>query len=183
MKLRRLVRLSLGLLLGLTFVPAVAPQQASPPQQPQQANKPKPGRGKVWTNEDLAGVRKPSDLYLDQKLAAEEAAKAAKETPQETTAAAPAQEGTVANKPSPPKTLEEAEARIAKKREEIRNLGQMVRRTREEHFNASNDQARGVLNDKIVQMTGALDVAEAELRSLEARLEELLTEARSQPLK
>ncbi len=181
MKLSRLVGMSLGLLLGLTFVPAVVPQQAPPPHQ---AKKPKSGSGKVWTNEDLAGVRKPSDVYLDQKLAAEEAAKAAKETPQETAAdAAPSQEGTVASKPSPPKTLEEAEERIAKKREEIRNLGQMVRRTREEHFNASNDQARGALNDKIVQLTGALDVAEAELRSLEARLQELLTEARSQPLK
>lgn len=65
-------------MLGFSLIVG-AQQQQQPAPQPKETPKPAKKVKKVWTQDDLAGIRKPSDEYVDQKAAAEAAAKAAAE--------------------------------------------------------------------------------------------------------
>ncbi len=72
------------------------------------------------------------------------------------------------------------EARITEKREEIRNQVKLIQRKGEEYLNEREELTREVLKNKIELLTRDLDDAEAELKLLEARLQELKAKGQSQ---
>lgn len=69
--------------LGLGLATSAQQQQPPPPPKPAEQAKPARKPKKVWTEDDIAGVRKPQDEYLDQKAAEEAAAKATAQKPGE----------------------------------------------------------------------------------------------------
>lgn len=81
---------------GLTLGAQSPPQQA--PSQPP-AERAKPKAKKVWTEDDLKSIRQPSDEYVEQKRAAEQAAQAAASSPD-----AKADQSQAAGVPVDPKT-------------------------------------------------------------------------------
>jgi len=68
-----------GMLAWALAVGAQSLPQPSPSQPP--AERAKPKAKKVWTEDDLKSIRQPSDEYVEQKRAAEQAAQAAASSP------------------------------------------------------------------------------------------------------
>ena len=79
MRVKILAMLSLLGLLALGAVGQNPPPPPPPAPKPAAQEKAKPAKKakRVWTDEDVKGVRKPWDEHSEQKIAAEEAAKAA----------------------------------------------------------------------------------------------------------
>ncbi|MBI1750807.1 MAG: hypothetical protein HY234_05880 [Acidobacteria bacterium] len=163
------------------FVFVLAPAGAQQPSQLSQAEKPKPAAKRVWSNDDLESVRKPWDEFADQKRAADEAARVAAQAPAKAAPAPVAESKTAGTDAFLPKTVDEAENRIAEKREEIQFQMESIDRTREEYSKASSDQSREALKKKLGSMTTDLDEAIAELKALDRRLHELKAKTREQP--
>lgn len=163
--------LALAVSLASTATPQQPPSPAAPAPQKQKKDRPK----RVWTDDDLKGLRKPWDEHAEQKAKAEAEAAAAKAAPpEEAGSKAEAQTPEPAEVPDfdPPKTREEAEQRLKEKREEIANQRAAIQDVRDEYFNAGNDQIREELRLRIEKMTRDLEAAEAALVLLEKSVEE-----------
>jgi len=171
----------IALLLCVSLLPSVQAQQPQQPASRAQKEKSKPQAKKVWTEEDLQVLRTPADEYADQKQTSAQAAESQENTAEK---AAPTKKEkehpALRDEFIPPKTVEEAEERLAQKRDEIRYQAELIERTREEYFNESEDAARQVLSKKIEQLTADLKEAEAHLKLLEASLADVKTKAQPQ---
>ena len=152
-----------AVLVGLSLLSPALAQQAQPS---------KPKTKKVWTNQDLRNLRKPWDQPADQKAPAAQPG-TAPENSSEKAAPASKEEQQLRDPYVPPKTLEEAGARITEKREEIRGQEELIQRTREEYANERNEAVRRDLEKKIARLTADLKEAEAHLKLLEASLDGL----------
>ncbi len=144
--------------IALFLIPAVSAQQQPPPKQEQ----PKKAK-KVWSDEDIASVRKPSDAYVDQKSADDAAARAqadaqAKAAKNPSVKAAPP-------KPDPvlpykwPKSQQEADQWISDKKDEIQGIQDNIEQLKNDIDNAPNDlakqNAQKNLDEKISQLADA----------------------------
>jgi chromosome segregation ATPase len=131
---------------------------------------------RVWTNDDLPVLRKPWDNYLEQK-AAEQAARAAAEKAEAEKRAKAAKDaratGSAAEADLAPHSVEEAEARIRQKKEEIGFQKELISRTRDAYGLATEENIRQSLIKKLDMLDTDLDAAYAELKTLESQLEEL----------
>jgi hypothetical protein len=155
---------ALALAAAVCAAPAPAQQQS-----PQEKERPKRAK-RVWTNDDVKELRTPADEYLRQREAAAQPQPEGAATPEKP---APEEQGDGINDYVPPKTVEEAEVRVADKRNEIRHTIEAIRIVREEYFAETDDQKRGTLRAKIERMARDQAAAEKELERLEASLAEL----------
>ncbi len=169
-------------LVGLALLPSTWGQQAqqpSPPPPPQkEAPKPKPK--KVWTDDNVLKLRTAADDYAAQKQSTEQAADPAGAAQPDSSAKAgtPKKEQTVTRDPYiPPTTVEEAKTLLAAKWDEIQGQEELIRRTREEYLNETNDAIRDALKKRIDQLTTDLKEAETHLKLLERSLAELKSKA------
>ena len=177
--MRSRIWFGLGLAVLLGLAPASFARQSQQPPPPAEKEKPKPPAKKakrVWTDEDVKDLRKPSDEYVEKKAAAEQDAKdkekaAAQKEPaaKETKPAEPAAESSFIA----PTTVEEAEKRITEKREEIKFAEDSVRQLREEYINEKNEQIREDLKGRLAKMEKNVEEAYADLELLEKSLKEL----------
>lgn len=149
------------------FACAAGAQQAPPPK----TDPAKPKAKRVWTNDDVTTLRQPSDVYAEEKrLKAEEAAAKAKEKP--------AAGGAAAQKPVSredkilPKTLEEAEKRVAGKVYEIEQEQEYIERLRSEFAEATTDEARAAHQKRLDAALALLEESQSELKKIDARLQE-----------
>jgi hypothetical protein len=168
-----------AVLLALLLAQLALGQHPQPQGPPPQQNKPKSPVKKVWTEEDLSGLRKPWDDYADQKpqAAPPPAAASSEEKP------VPPKKDKPASRDEyiPPKTLEEAENWIAEKREEIRFQHEAIDRVRQDYANESQEQVRQELQKRLDRMVADLKDAEAELKLLEASRDDLKSKPQSEP--
>jgi len=158
------------------FACAAGAQQAPPPK----TEPAKPKAKRVWTNDDVTTLRQPSDVYEEEKrLIAEEAAAKAKEKP--------AAGGAAAQKPMSreerilPKTLEEAEKRVAGKVYEIEQEQEYIERLRSEFAEATTDEARAAHQKRLDAAIALLEESNAELKKIDARLQEFRANPSAQP--
>ncbi len=155
--------------LGLTC-------SAGAQQPPEKRPEAKPKAKRVWTNEDMGGLRGPADEYADKKAAEAEKqaqlqqkAEAGKTAPAKTAEQKPSQEP----KDYLPKTVQEAEQRLPEKLAEIDDTEQLIARFRAELDQATTDVARQQLQKQIDQKTTNLGEAREELSAIRTRLEDL----------
>ncbi len=148
------------------FVCAAGAQQAPPPK----TEPAKPKAKRVWTNDDVTTLRQPSDAYEEEKRQqAEDAAKAKEKA---------AAGGAAAQKPVSredkilPKTLEEAEKRVAGKVYEIEQEQEYIDRLRSEFAEATTDAARAAHQKRLDAALALLEESQAELKKIDARLQE-----------
>ena len=167
--MKRTIRFLISASALCIFACAVGAQQAPPPK----TDPAKPKAKKVWTNDDVTTLRRPSDDYEEAKRKqAEEAAKAA----QAKEKAAPGE----AAVPKPmsreerilPKTLEEAEKRVAGKAYEIGQEQEYIERLRSELAEATTDAARAAHQKRIDAALALLEESQAELKLIDTRLQE-----------
>ena len=121
----------------------------------------------VWTNDDLASIRKASDVYLDQRSATAEAtgkAAAVKVTPKLGDSGI-----------TLPKTLEETDQRIAATTKGISNRELAIRMV-EQRLESAPQEQRAELQRQIDVLKPKLEDTKGELKALEMRRQELITE-------
>lgn len=166
MRLRSLAAILAG--LALIATPALGWQsQSQQPPPKKEEKKPK----KVWTADDLAKLRRPVDKYQAEKEKAEAEAKAAQEKAGPTAEKpAPAAEEKKEPQPGefiPPKTLEEAEKRLAEKLEEVGFQEEKIRQVRDEFFKETDPALREAKQKELETLQMALEDALKELKLLE----------------
>ncbi len=153
----------------LMLAPALNAQQSAPAPQPA---KPKPPAKRVWTDDDLASLRKPWDTYADQKGRADQGAPAPAKP--EEKAAVPHPERPVTRDPYiVPKTADEAEERIANKRMEIGYQLEAMDPLRQDLKSETNPAVRQIQLKKLESMSVDLQEAETQLKLLQTDLEQL----------
>jgi hypothetical protein len=161
MRRRRILHIGVAFL----FAAGIAAAQDKP------SKEDPPPRPKVWTNDEIARARRPVDLYLEQKQAAEArqaaAEKAKKETEESCKVAAQDKKQKEDDDGRMPKTIEETAARIEAKQYEIEGQEELVRASEQEFFFAAFDQREG-LHQKLLRLKSDLASARAELEALEA---------------
>jgi hypothetical protein len=174
MKLHRLLGFWVSVLLSLTIISGASGQQPSSVPHKNQAGKRDSRRKKVWTNDDVVRIRTSSDIYLGQKLVAEEKAAEANK------AASKAADNHTTNQRKSggieivmPKTVAEAEKRIAEKNQDVSHLQPLLQDATDEYFRAPDAAARQIVQKKIDLVTGQLNRAGTEVKLLEIELEEL----------
>ena len=168
-----------AVLLALLLAPLALGQHPQAQGPPPQQNKTKSPVKKVWTEDDLSGLRKPWDDYADQKSQAAQPPTAA--SSEEKPAPPKKDKPATRDEYIPPKTLEEAETWIAQKREEIKFQHEAIDRVRQDYANESQEQVRQELQKRLDRMTADLKDAEAELKLLEARRDDLKSKPQSEP--
>ncbi len=175
-KMRKHFALWIVALVGLVLLLPVQAQQPSGGSE-KESSKPKPK--KVWTGDDLLPLRTPADNYATRKQAAEGTATGQQDSSEKV---APTKTEQPANRDLyiAPKNIQEAQSRLADKREEIRNQQDSIRRAREEYLNETNELIRQDLKKRIDRFTADLKEAEAHLRLLEASLAELKSKPQPQ---
>jgi hypothetical protein len=161
-----------AILLALTLAPlAIAQQPGSQPPPPQKA-KPKAGDKRVWSDDDLQALRKPWDDYADQKAQAEQASTPAADSQEKTAPAKPAKLVT-RDEYTAPKTVEEAQTRIAAKQREINYQLEAMQRFQQEIASEPNEQIRQDMQKRLGQMNADLKEAGTHLKLLQDNLKEL----------
>jgi len=140
---------------------------------PKQTQAPKPAPRKVWTNDELTEVQKPWDKFADQKLAQENAVKAAREKEAKNLAESAKQDKTAPAGPALPSTLEGVQARIAEMREVIQNRTEMLRLKREALSTETDESLRANSNLMIELLIKDIEEGRADLAALEGREKEL----------
>jgi hypothetical protein len=149
------------------FACAAGAQQAPPPK----AEPAKPKAKKVWSNDDVTALRQPSDVYQEEKRQqAEEAAKAKEKA---AAGAAAAEKPASREDKILPKTLEEAEKRVAGKLYEIEQENEYIERLRSELAEATTDAARAAHQKRLDAAIALLEESNAELKKIDGRLQEL----------
>jgi chromosome segregation ATPase len=171
---RRIASWTLALAVACLLALPLAAQQPppAPPSKQQPARKAK----KVWTNEDLIELRRPSDKYIDEKEKAEKIARAQEILEKEKAAQKPGQPAAEKEQADDwlPKTVEECDKLIAEKKKEIEFQKERIEQTRMLVESASNENAREALTKRLNEEQAALKEAEDELAKLEEHLEKLL---------
>lgn len=150
-------------LAAFVALPARA-QQALPtsarlpmPHRPQSAEQ------RVWTNEDIVDVRKPWDIYSDQKLTVTNVADPPTATGREDEpAASPAP---VEEQMPLPQSVEEAYQDIVQKYAELHAQEELIHLTGEEYLTAPEDQ-RIELKRKIDRLTADAEATRAAFRAI-----------------
>jgi hypothetical protein len=122
---------------------------------------------KVWTNEDLAALRKSSDVLMDQEIARKQAEKAAGVQP----VAGDTAKHTLLPVETP-KSVEEADRFIAEKKEEIAYQELTIETVKEKLAHAESDEAEH-LKSAMKQLTTDQDTAKLDLKSLQAVRQQL----------
>jgi len=146
---------------------AQSSQPTAPAQRP--AEKPKPKARKVWTNDDLAALRRPGEVTEPQKSAESVEHEKTAQTARPGQAAEP--DGV--NDFVPPRSVEEAEVRLHDKRLEVASAAEAIRQLRLEYFAAQDDMTRGLLRRRVERLARDHAAAEQEMKKLEAALAEL----------
>ena len=150
---------------------ATPPARTSAPQ-----TKPK----KVWTNDSIEEVRKPSDVYQDQKEAAVVTAKENQGQQQPTLNAKPPEPGV-----APPVTLkipttvEEADKQIAQAQGMLENFQNLFGNTTDRLSTETDPTVRATLEQKLSLLQFDLDTTTSDLRTLESKRNELVAKDRS----
>jgi predicted translin family RNA/ssDNA-binding protein len=164
--MKRTMQLLISALALCVLVCAAGAQQAPPPK----TEPAKPKAKRVWTNDDVTNLRQPSDVYAEEKRQqAEDAAKAKEKA---------AAGGAAAQQPASredkilPKTLEEAEKRVAGKLYEIEQEQEYIDRLRGESADATTDEARAAHQKRLDAALALLEESRAELKKIDARLQE-----------
>lgn len=171
-----------GTLGSSTFAQEASSAQSAPPATPpartsSQQAKPK----KVWTNDSIKQVEKPSDVYQDQKEAAtaSAAAKESQEQQQSKAIAKPSESGV-----APPVTLkipntvEEANAQIAQAREMLDNFQNLSSNTTDRLSTETDPTVRATLEQKMSLLKFDLETTSSDLKTLEKKRDELEAEAK-----
>jgi chromosome segregation ATPase len=164
--MKRTMQLLISASALFILVCAAGAQQAPPPK----TEPAKPKAKRVWTNDDVTTLRQPSDVYEEEKRQqAEEAAKAKEKA---------AAGGVAAPKPVSredkilPKTLDEAEKRVAGKVYEIGQEQEYIERLRSEFAEAKTDEARAAHQKRLDAALALLEESQGELKKIDARLQE-----------
>lgn len=177
MRLRRTL-LAVGAAALLAAAPASAapasggPQAQDPPKQEESKPKPKAKKKKVWTNEDVKGLRKPWDEYQSRKA---EQAEEGQPSPAEAPAAEPAapqQEGDLVL----PATAEATADLHSQYVESIGVQTEMIRTARMEYYDEADPDKREELRQRVEQLEAELE----EFVKIEQRLREHLEKLRAQ---
>jgi chromosome segregation ATPase len=150
------------------MVCAAGAQQAPPPK----AEPAKPKAKRVWTNDDVTTLRQPSDAYEEEKRQQAEAAAKAKEKAAAGGASDAAQQPVSREDKILPKTLEEAEKRVAAKVYEVGQEQEYIERLRSEFAEATTDEARAAHQKRLDAAIALLEESQAELKKIDARLQE-----------
>jgi len=154
-----------------------------------QAQPTKPKTRRVWTNEDLAEVRKPWDLYQierDRRAEKERAARAAEEASKKTAAGLPSAAttpgtGVTEEKVEAPETVPALEQRITEVRVRVEELERKLKKVEQDALNAIEEE-RAAAQDQTQPIAKELEQARAELKLLEDKLISLKPSAKSSPL-
>jgi len=158
--MKKLSMLAVALFAGLTITGTTAlaqdaAQPASGTHPPTQSAK----KPKVWTDDNIASVRTPADNFEIQQEQEEEA--------QQAKAEAAAQAASVAE--PAPKTVQQADSKIAAKKQQLADQQQYLQRLQKDVNNPNNsslDQLR--LNWRLKSHTASEQQTEAQLKQLES---------------
>jgi hypothetical protein len=155
--------------------PASSQQQQQEQTAARQATVPasKPKAKRVWTEDDLKSLRKGSDESGGQK-----STERPPNTAEKSGNAAAAKAGAEQVKPAAipgglPEIIAEAQERLAQKQEETQNLTETLARVRRDYLDSVDEGRRTALARKRQELTSDLEAAQAELKVLAARLQEL----------
>lgn len=160
--------------LALMITPAVPAQNSSRAPQANQTEKRNSPRKAVWTNDEVAGLRKPSDTYLEEELAAKEKTAAENTATAKTgNSTAPAQAKPAPIQIATPKSIAEAEQRLSDKNEQINKTQAELKKLMDEFFAAPDAAARVPIQKKIDAVTDQRNRAGIEVKFLETKLQEL----------
>jgi hypothetical protein len=136
---------------------------------------------KVWTNDSIEEVKKPSDVYQDEKEAAAAAAAAKESQEQQPKANAKPSEPGVAPPVTLkiPNTVEEANAQIAQAREMLDNFQNLFSDATDQLSKEANPTVRATLEQKMSLLQFDLDTTASDLKTLEKKRDELETKDHS----
>jgi hypothetical protein len=177
--MKRMIRFLTTATALLVLTCAAAAQQTPPPK----TEPAKPKVKKVWTNDEVIDLRKPSDVYEQEKrMQAEEAAKA-KQKAEADKAAPQTADDKQKDKPVDylPKTVEDAEKLAAAKQYEIGQQYEAIDLVKQELAQAKTDESRAAFQKRIDQLTATLEESVAEMKAIDARLKELKAKAPAPP--
>lgn len=179
------MKLVIRLLLLIAVVSLVEALPAGAQQRP--APQPVKKDKKIWTNEDLADIRKPWDDYVDQKIAAAAAAEAAraKEAADKAAAKSEGQSGEkaaagataapgapdAAKAAEPELTIAQLEDMTNARSAEVQEAENAIGSLSEELASAVEGASRDEVNQRMAEKRAELEKKRAELKELEARLE------------
>jgi hypothetical protein len=183
----RIVTFSALLIIGgaigsSTFAQEASSAQSAPPITPPartsgQQTKPK----KIWTNDSIEEVKKPSDFYQDQKEAAatEAAAKEEQGQQQPVPSAKPPDPGVAPPVTLKiPKTVEEANAQIAQARDMLDNFQNLSSNTTDRLSTETDPTVRATLEQKMSLLKFDIETTSSDLKTLEKKRDELESEAK-----
>ena len=166
--MKRTMQLLISASALCVLVCAAGAQQAPPPK----TEPAKPKAKRVWTNDDVTTLRQPSDVYEEEKRQQAEAAAKAKEKAAAGGASDAAQKPMSREERILPKTLEEAEKRVAGKLYEVGQEQEYIDRLRSEFAEATTDEARAAHQKRLDAAIALLEESNAELKKIDARLQE-----------
>jgi hypothetical protein len=176
-----------GLMVLLVLGPLCAAGQPPLPSSATEGQKAQPKGKKVWTEDDLVGLRKPWDLHqIDREKKAEEerAAKERELAPQHDASLPtrePASRGTSTEaKPEIPESVPAVEKQIADVAGGVENLEQQLRGLEDIELNGREDE-RANIGGKREEINRELEKARTELRLLRSRLESLKPSSAKNP--
>jgi hypothetical protein len=171
-----------GIAAGAAGQSQSQPQSSSQPQEAKQNNAASAPTGKtktkrVWTDDDLPAIRKPSDLQEDQDAEAKQredaaAAETAAKMNAQASAAAALRTKLSDNAPLPT-TFDEAEQKISVRQQEKDYITEELEATKQNYDSASEDEQRSRLKVTIDLLEDELREANDDLKLLQARLEAL----------
>lgn len=157
--------------IGLLVAGSVLVTQAQDPARSAPPEKRVTSARRVWTNDDLQSLRKPSSDEDQKGTAADTAGKVGAESPAKAAVAEPA--------PSPrnsgiamPKTLEETDRSIDKTTKAIRNREMMIHGA-ENALESAPEEQRAELKQEIDSMKSKVEDDKGQLKNLQAHHEEL----------
>ena len=169
-----------GTLGSSAFAQEASSAQSAPPITPParasgQQTKPK----KIWTNDSIEEVKKPSDFYQDQKEAAAASAKESQEQQQPKASAMPSEPGVAPPVTLKiPKTVEEANAQIAQARDMLDNFQKLSSNTTDRLSTETDPTVRATLEQKMSLLKFDLETTSSDLKTLEKKRDELEAEAK-----
>jgi uncharacterized small protein (DUF1192 family) len=136
------------------------------------ASQEKPKPRKVWTEDDLASIRKPWDVYQDQEAQSSERNTQIAARPDGAQVPATTDSKSTLSDGSPiPETVQNIEARISTVQQEILQITSNLAATKQAYRDATDDLQRSKLRTDIDLIQGELQENTNDLDVLQARLE------------
>jgi hypothetical protein len=130
-------------------------------------------RNLVWTNDEVARLRTAADIHMDARLAKEEDPAEADRTPVKLAQSARgAQAQLTETVIAPPKSIQEAEQRVAAKNEAIEQSVTQLQVLTDELLQARDEPARLSIEKKIAGVMDQRNSAATEIKFLETKIEE-----------